>query len=170
MDLLKRTTAKHTRMNRWQFLAMALAVTVVFAIQPVMAQDTWEDAEFHDSHFHLTNYIQEGPKLKDYVEMMGTKIGRSAIFGLPLQQMWSYHNTGDFAPYYYLQTDAPLYYYSFTDAYIAMEYKSLAGTADAARSHDYGIQSRRYVCGRSYQTGLAHFSGRVHRPRRVLDS
>ena len=126
MDLLKRTTAKHTRMNRWQFLAMALAVTVVFAIQPVMAQDTWEDAEFHDSHFHLTNYIQEGPKLKDYVEMMGTKIGRSAIFGLPLQQMWSYHNTGDFAPYYYLQTDAPLYYYSFTDAYIAMEYKSLS--------------------------------------------
>ena len=34
-------------------------------------------------------------------------------------------NTGDFAPTYYLQTDAPLYYYSFTDAYIAMAYRSL---------------------------------------------
>jgi hypothetical protein len=35
-------------------------------------------------------------------------------------------NSGDFAPTYYLQTDAPLYYYSFTDAYIAMAYRSLA--------------------------------------------
>ena len=32
---------------------------------------------------------------------------------------------GDFAPTYYLQTDAPLYYYSFTDASIAMAYRSL---------------------------------------------
>ena len=43
----------------------------------------------------------------------------------PLQQMWSYANTGDYAPTYYLQTDAPLYYYSFTDAFMAMAYKSL---------------------------------------------
>jgi hypothetical protein len=56
---------------------------------------------------------------------MGTTIGRSTVFGLPLQQMWSYENTGDFAPWYYLQTDAPLYYYSFTDAAIAMAYRSL---------------------------------------------
>jgi hypothetical protein len=49
-----------------------------------------------------------------------------ALFGIPLQQQWSYGNTGDFAPTYYLQTDAPLYYYSFTDAYIAMAYKSLS--------------------------------------------
>jgi predicted TIM-barrel fold metal-dependent hydrolase len=40
--------------------------------------------------------------------------------------MWAYENTGDFAPTYYLQTDAPLYYYSFTDAHIAMAYKSLS--------------------------------------------
>ena len=41
-------------------------------------------------------------------------------------QQWAYGNTGDFAPTYYLQTDAPLYYYSFTDAYIAMAYRSLS--------------------------------------------
>ena len=39
--------------------------------------------------------------------------------------MWDNGNTGDFAPTYYLQTDAPLYYYSFTDAFIAMAYRSL---------------------------------------------
>jgi predicted TIM-barrel fold metal-dependent hydrolase len=56
---------------------------------------------------------------------MGDKVGRVALFGIPLQQTWSYGNSGDFAPTYYLQTDAPLYYYSFTDAYIAMAYRSL---------------------------------------------
>jgi predicted TIM-barrel fold metal-dependent hydrolase len=63
--------------------------------------------------------------MQEYVAMMGTQVGRSTVFGIPLQQMWSYGNTGDFAPNYYLQTDAPLYYYSFTDAYIAAEYKAL---------------------------------------------
>jgi len=52
-------------------------------------------------------------------------VGRVALFGIPLQQTWSHENSGDYAPTYYLQTDAPLYYYSFTDAYIAYVYKSL---------------------------------------------
>jgi hypothetical protein len=56
---------------------------------------------------------------------MGNKVGRSTVFGLPLQQQWSYRVTGDNAPTYYLDTDAHLYYYSFCDAYIAMAYKSL---------------------------------------------
>jgi hypothetical protein len=55
---------------------------------------------------------------------MGNKVGRVAVFGIPLQQQWSYRVDGDRAPTYYLQTDAPLYYYSFTDASIAMAYKS----------------------------------------------
>jgi len=56
---------------------------------------------------------------------MGDKVGRSTLFGIPLQQMWSFSNSGTFAPSYYTQTDAPLYYYSFTDAMIAMAYQSL---------------------------------------------
>jgi predicted TIM-barrel fold metal-dependent hydrolase len=83
-------------------------------------------AELNDSHFHLTNYIQEGTDLHDFLTIMGTRVGRVALFGIPLQQQWSYQNSGDFAPTYYLQTDAPLYYYSFTDAYIAMAYRSLS--------------------------------------------
>src|SRR5258706_10727527 len=57
---------------------------------------------------------------------MGTKVGRVALFGIPLQQEWSYQNSGDLAPTYYSQTDAPLYYYSCTDAHIAMAYRSLS--------------------------------------------
>jgi predicted TIM-barrel fold metal-dependent hydrolase len=56
---------------------------------------------------------------------MGNKAKRSTLFGIPLQQQWSYQNSGLYAPTYYLQSDAPLYYYSFTDAYVAMQYKSL---------------------------------------------
>ncbi len=85
-----------------------------------------DNSLFHDSHFHLTNYIQEGLTAKYYVDsIMGEKIGRSTLFGIPLQQQWSHRVTGDNAPSYYLDTDAPLYYYSFTDAYIAMQYRSL---------------------------------------------
>jgi len=79
----------------------------------------------NDSHFHLTNYIQEGTDIKDFLKIMGDKVERVALFGIPLQQTWSYENSGEYAPTYYLQTDAPLYYYSFTDAYIASAYKSL---------------------------------------------
>ena len=82
--------------------------------------------ELNDVHFHLTNYVQEGTDIHAFLKMMGNKVGRVALFGIPLQQEWSYQNSGDFAPTYYLQTDAPLYYYSFTDAYIAMAYRSLS--------------------------------------------
>ena len=81
---------------------------------------------YNDSHFHLTNYVQQGTDMGKYVdEIMGDKVCRSTVFGIPLQQTWSYGNSGDFAPTYYLQSDAPLYYYSFTDAYIANAYLKL---------------------------------------------
>src|ERR1700722_3601949 len=66
------------------------------------------DYLFNDSHFHLTNYVQKGTDIHRYLDIMGDKIGRSTLFGIPLQQMWSAANSGDFAPTYYLQSDAPL--------------------------------------------------------------
>jgi len=81
--------------------------------------------QFNDSHFHLTNNIQEGVGIREFLDMMGNKAGRVALFGVPLQQEWSYRVDGDRAPSYYLHSDAPLYYYSFTDAAIAMAYNSL---------------------------------------------
>src|SRR5262245_37491842 len=88
--------------------------------------------EFNDSHFHLTNYIQEGIDVHDFLKIMGNRVSRSTLFGIPLQQQWSYANSGDFAPTYYLHSDAPLYYYSFTDAWIATQYRSLT-PAERAR-------------------------------------
>ena len=40
---------------------------------------------FHDSHFHITNYVQEGIEMEFYVDsIMGDKVGRSTVFGLPV--------------------------------------------------------------------------------------
>src|SRR5258706_7529471 len=104
-------------------IAFALAAPALLCAQaPASATSGYV---VNDSHFHLTNYVQQGTDIHAFLKIMGTKVGRVALFGIPLQQTWSYGNTGDFAPTYYLQTDAPLYYYSFTDASIAMAYRSL---------------------------------------------
>ena len=103
---------------------LVLTLAATFSIQPAEAEVP-ANAEFHDSHFHLTNYIQQGISIEDYLAIMGDRVGRSTLFGIPLQQTWSYQNSGDYAPNYYLQSDAPLYYYSFADAYMARLYEKL---------------------------------------------
>jgi predicted TIM-barrel fold metal-dependent hydrolase len=115
--------SKHTVLACAVALGAALALTLPVTL--AKERPAPPSYVYSDAHFHLTNYVQEGTDLRDYVAMMDGVVKRSTVFGLPLQQMWQYGNTGDFAPYYYLQTDAPLYYYSFTDAFIAMAYKSL---------------------------------------------
>jgi predicted TIM-barrel fold metal-dependent hydrolase len=120
-------------------IAAATAVALAFgwhtaaARSEAQAQSTFRSADdvVNDSHFHLTNYAQEGVNIRDFLKTMGTRANRVALFGIPLQQMWDHNNTGDFAPTYYLQSDAPLYYYSFTDAFIAMAYKSLTPAEQA---------------------------------------
>jgi predicted TIM-barrel fold metal-dependent hydrolase len=98
------------------------AIFLLVSVAPIRSQTN--NYEFNDSHFHLTNNIQKGPTIHEFLNMMANKAGRVALFGVPLQQQWSYQVDGDRAPTYYLHSDAPLCYYSFTDAWIAMEYKS----------------------------------------------
>jgi predicted TIM-barrel fold metal-dependent hydrolase len=118
-------TSHLRRYARGKFL-FNLAALLFLWCNSTAAQSASDQFELNDSHFHLTNYIQQGTDIHDFLAIMGTKVGRVALFGIPLQQQWSYQNSGDFAPTYYLQTDAPLYYYSFTDAFIAMAYRSLS--------------------------------------------
>jgi predicted TIM-barrel fold metal-dependent hydrolase len=114
-------------------MAVFLSISVTYAQKKKAATKTEPtpvaapiNYELHDSHFHLTNYVQEGIDINKQLENMGNRVGRVALFGIPLQQLWSFGNSGNFAPTYYLASDDPLYYYSFTDAYIAMTFKSLS--------------------------------------------
>jgi predicted TIM-barrel fold metal-dependent hydrolase len=111
-------------------VAAALPGPIGASAQP--RSTTTGSYQFNDCHFHLTNYVQEGITVQKFLTIMGKRVGRSALFGIPLQQQWSYRISGDTAPTYYLDSDARLYYYSFTDAAIAMAYKSLS-KSDQAR-------------------------------------
>ncbi len=115
----------YTASSIW-FVLLLVAGFLAPRTAPAQATRSEDDGYlFHDSHFHLTNYIQEGTDIRDFLQIMGDKVGRSMLSGIPLQQQWMYANTGEFAPTYYTQTDAPLYYYSFTDAMIAHAYLRL---------------------------------------------
>jgi hypothetical protein len=110
--------------NLRRFAAISFALLIFSS--PSFAQNGKDAYLFNDSHFHLTNYIQEGIDIHDFLKVMGNKAGRVALFGIPLQQQWSYRVDENRAPTYYLNSDAPLYYYAFTDAWIATAYKSLS--------------------------------------------
>ncbi len=102
---------------------------------------------------------------------MGDKVGRSTLFGLPLQQMWSYSTSGDFAPTYYLASDDPLYYYSFTDAFIAMAYKSL--TPEEQKRFDpmiTGFNPADMYAADHIKRVLKTFPGSFQRDRRIFNS
>jgi predicted TIM-barrel fold metal-dependent hydrolase len=127
--LEKARKSRASRRNEITFRLFLLLLFLLSLSQWTRAQSqpsSTDQPEFNDSHFHLTNYVQQGADIRDFLNIMGTRVGRVALFGIPLQQEWSYQNSGDYAPTYYLQTDAPLYYYSFTDAYIATAYRSLS--------------------------------------------
>jgi hypothetical protein len=103
-------------------LGVLATVIVLAKAAPIAPHD---GVLFNDVHVHLTNYVQEGITARRLIELMGTKVWRATLFGIPLQQQWSYRVDGDDAPTYYLDSDSRLYYYSFTDAFIAMQYLSL---------------------------------------------
>jgi predicted TIM-barrel fold metal-dependent hydrolase len=116
------------RLARWLLVLSSVCGVAVAAADRATAPT----ALFNDAHLHLTNYVQKGPDARQLMRVVGNRVGRIAMFGIPLQQEWSHAVSGDLAPTYYLQSDAPLYYYSYTDAHIALAYRSLP-KADQAR-------------------------------------
>lgn len=96
------------------FFAAALASAPLASAQPPD-----DGPVFHDAHYHPTDYIQGETALPGFLEMMGDRVGRAALMGIPLQQKWDWFESGDRAPDYYLRSDAALYYYPFVDAMVA---------------------------------------------------
>ena len=52
--------------------ALALLVLFVVRARPLDAQGQGAANEFNDSHFHLTNYIQQGIEARQFLQIMGT--------------------------------------------------------------------------------------------------
>ncbi len=108
-------------MSRSFTLAATLVAATAAGHLPVLAQD-----DYYDAHVHLTNYVQEGITARQYLDVVGERVQRSVLFGIPLQMHWSHRVTGNLAPTYYLDADTALYYYSFNDAFIAQQYLGLS--------------------------------------------
>ncbi len=106
--------------------APILFAAVWLAASTAGGQPAPDRPQFHDAHFHLTNYVQRGVTLSEFLVTAGDDVGRTAVFGIPLQQKWDFFESGERAPDYYLHSDAALYYYSFVDAIIAEEYQLLS--------------------------------------------
>ncbi len=66
------------------------ALLTVFGYGVCRAQD-----ELHDTHFHLLNYIQEGPAIQDVMPILrDTGITRSVLFGIPRRSETPYAADG----------------------------------------------------------------------------
>ena len=92
-----------------------------------------------------------GPRPPALHPIMGDKVGR------PLSSAFRSSRpgptvSGDYAPTYYLDTDAPLYYYSFTDALSRRRTSRSRRGSCALRSDDHRLQSGR-TCTRPIISG-----------------
>ena len=127
-----------------RFVIAILIVIVAFA-GPSAFREQSAGNEFNDSHFHLTNYIQEGTDIRDFLDIMGTSVGRVALFGIPLQQQWSYRIPATTPRRITCRptrrsTTTP----SPTRASRWLQV-AVAGAAGALRSDDHRVQPRRHV-------------------------
>lgn len=91
-----------------------------------------------DVHFHLVDFLQRSDGIEAAVRAMDrTGVERAAISGMPVVKKW---NAADpRRPLYYLEDDAPAYWYSATDVLVARAVESLSED-DRARFHPF-------ICG-----------------------
>ena len=95
-----RTLKDHKKVRRPLVFAIALLLLGFVSerrlVPTVMAEATTGHgvALFNDAHFHLLNYAQRGISARSYLDMVGNRVGRTAMFGIPLQQKWDYFVSG----------------------------------------------------------------------------
>ena len=108
------------------------------------------------------------PTPSDFLKIMGTRVGRSTLFGIPLQQQWSHANSGDVradllpAERRARSTTTP----SPTPT-SPWRIAPVPRRAGAIRSDDHRVQPGRHVRGGSHPPGAEDVSRRLHRHRRV---
>ena len=107
--------------------------------------------EFYDSHFHLTNYIQQGLDPAQFLQIMGTRVGRSTLFGIPLQQQWSHAQLRRLCAHLLpAERRAALLLLVHRRLHRERLLVADAGGAGAFRPDDYRVQPGRHVRRRSH--------------------
>lgn len=91
-----------------------------------------------DTHLHVVDFVQDTPGSDCLLHYMDSaNVSKAVVFGLPVAKLFAASERA--VPRYYLDTDGPCYYYSYTDAIVA----------DFVRSAPVEQQSRfvPLVCG-----------------------
>lgn len=92
---------------------------------PIRADDTARKTyRFADAHLHYVDFFQDSEGMASLFRAMDAANVRDvALMGMPLTKKW--HENEPRRPRYYLGDDAPLYWYSATDAILAEAVRSL---------------------------------------------
>jgi len=73
----------NTHTSVTSFAAKAIIAPVVFLLlfsNKSFSQGSKDSVVLNDSHFHLTNYVQEGTDIHKFLEIMGNKVGRVFVW------------------------------------------------------------------------------------------
>src|SRR5262252_7535420 len=92
-------------------IVASLLLVSPFTMHTATAQTT-DDCLYNDVHFHIQDFVADGPPLPDILKMMDTHVCRSVVMGLPATVAHHPLIDRDFAPAYYTQTDAQAIYYN----------------------------------------------------------
>lgn len=106
-------------------LTIVLLPTVPLAATAASAQET-SGCLYNDDHFHIQNFIAEGPPLSKVLKMMDDHVCRSTLMSLAITLSHDPLIDRDFAPVYYTQTDGQaLYYNAIQDVLVAHKFLAL---------------------------------------------
>jgi predicted TIM-barrel fold metal-dependent hydrolase len=90
---------------------------------------------YSDAHLHTVDFFQQGEPLATLLAAMDAAgVGNALVTGIPLMKTW--HEDEPKRPDTYAGDDAPLYWFSATDAYLAEALQALA-PAQRGRLHPF---------------------------------
>jgi hypothetical protein len=91
----------------------------------VLAQGT-QTCLYNDSHFHIQDFVANGPRLAEVFKMMDGHVCRSTMMALGTTVAHDPLIDRDFAPVYYTQTDGQaMYYNTLQDVLLAHKFLAL---------------------------------------------
>ena len=122
--------------------------------------------QLYDSHFHLTNYIQQGINIRQFLQIMGTRVGRSTLFRHPLAAAAWCPQLRRISRPPTTCTATRLSTTTRSPTPTSLVYFAPWGRqAGALRSDDHRLQPGRHVRRRSHPPCAASVSGRLYRHR-----
>ena len=152
-------------------VAVAFALWWTFAAMcACAAAPAKPNYDVHDSHFHLTNYVQEGTDIHDFLKIMGSRVGPCrAVRHSPAADLVAPQQRRLRADLLPAERLAALLLLVHRCAHCDGLPVPRACRSCALRSDDHGIQPRRHVRGGSHQARAQDISRRVLGYRRVHD-